>query len=225
MAVIQRDISWTPSYRLISRRYQAISFFEDVADPEDWESVFEIAKLTDPSFDVGDLGRIEIEDRLTQPGAGWVIPSFSFLCPARFNGTSFGAYYASEDMETALAETIYHRTKVLHDSDAPAQELDQLLILADIAGSFDHIVDLKESRPKIYHMDNYKFAQSFAETRHSEDSFGIVYRSVRNPGGKCIAVFRARVISNIREGGHYTYVWNGSRIESYYKKSDLKKLS
>lgn len=53
----------------------------------------------------------------------------------------------------------------------------------------------------------------------SDGSNGIVYDSVRHQDGKCIAIFRPKVLPPVKQGSHYCYVWNGSDITEVYKKS------
>ena len=44
-------------------------------------------------------------------------------------------------------------------------------------------------------------------------SDGIVYPSVRNPGGTCFVAFYPDVMAPPVQGRHISYHWNGSRID------------
>jgi hypothetical protein len=39
-----------------------------------------------------------------------------------------------------------------------------------------------------------------------------VYDSVRQDEGKCVGIFRPKLLSNCREWKHLRYVWDGARI-------------
>lgn len=42
--------------------------------------------------------------------------------------------------------------------------------------------------------------------------------AVRLPGEECVAIFQPRILSPVRQGPHYCYVWNGQEITHIYKK-------
>jgi hypothetical protein len=42
-------------------------------------------------------------------------------------------------------------------------------------------------------------------------SLGLIYPSVRKPGGTCIACFRPSVVSNVRKGARYNLIWTPTR--------------
>ena len=46
---------------------------------------------------------------------------------------------------------------------------------------------------------------------------GIVYPSVRNPGGECIAAFWPDVIAKPVQGRHFRYHWDGERIDMIHE--------
>ena len=217
-------IRWVPTWRIIADSYPPINFFERIADPADWEVLLDLARLTDPSFeDVGDIGLIPVADRISGPGVGRVIPSFTFLDPnppgSRFSNSAFGAYYAARDMETAIAETVHHREKFLQDAGITRpMDIDHLIILADIAGEFPDIRGMQADLPDIYHASDYTASQGLAATLRAAGSFGILYSSIRRAGGECVAVFRPTVITNIREGITIVYRWDGTRITGRFRK-------
>lgn len=231
MQIPTSQISWTPSYRIISDRFPPVNFFERIADPADWEALLELESMTDPSSmnSVGDISNIPIEDRITGPGAGRIMPSFIFLdqtpMGSRFSNNQFGAYYASNDLETAIAETINNRERFMHDHKImAAQELDHLIILADITGSFHDIRNLRNELPEVYNPNDYAASQTLATRLRNDNSNGIVYQSIRRTAGECIAVFRPPVISNAREDRHITYIWDGTRITGHYEKNRFQEI-
>ncbi len=230
MQVPTAEISWIPSYRIIPDRFPPVNFFERISDPADWEALLELESLTDPSFNsVGDISVVPVEDRISGPGAGRIMPSFTFLdqTPAgsRFSNYQFGAYYASNDLETAIAETVHNRENFMRNHNiTTAQELDQLVILADIAGLFHDIRNLRSELPEVYNPNDYAASQALATRLRNDNSNGIVYQSVRHSTGECIAVFRPPVISNAKEERHLTYIWDGTRITAHFEKQNFQEV-
>ncbi len=48
-------------------------------------------------------------------------------------------------------------------------------------------------------------------------SNGVAFESVRRNGGECVAVFRPRLVQNVRQSVHLRYAWDGSRIADVYE--------
>jgi hypothetical protein len=61
----------------------------------------------------------------------------------------------------------------------------------------------------VYDPDSYVASQHFARTVLDSGGHGIVYRSVRDPRGECLACFRPALVRNVRAGGHYEFRWSG----------------
>lgn len=188
--------------------------------------LLEVAKLTDPTLDIGDLSKLELPDRISGPGAQFILPSFTFRDPkgSRFSTPSFGAYYAANDLETAIYETVHHRTSFMRATNEPAQDLDQLLILADLNGLLHDIRLMKSALANVYDPSSYADSQQLAENLRKSGSMGITFQSVRYSSGECVAVWRARVLSNAREDRHITYRWDGTKITGYFDKSNYSPL-
>jgi len=225
------SIKWTPSWRIIADRYPPINFFERVANPEDWEELLELESLTNPSAkaSVGNISLIPIRDRISGPGTGKILPSFTFLDPnppgSRFSNSQFGAYYAAKEFTTAMAEAKFHQEQFMLESGINSpQDIDQLTILADILGKFHDIREWQKDLPDIYSLNDYSQSQALATHLRLQDSYGIVYSSVRHLKGECIAVFRPPVISNPRHGERVVFQWNGEKIAGHYKKSDYQQI-
>ena len=48
-------------------------------------------------------------------------------------------------------------------------------------------------------------------------SNGIAFESVRRPGGECVAIFRPRLVQNVRQSVHLRYAWDGNSIARVYE--------
>ena len=125
-------------------------------------------------------------------------------------------------METTHAETIYHRTKELREINAFEARVEMRLYLADFHEEFHDIrsnpldaLSLAQSSPEFskYHdPDGYADSQNLAQSLLVARSNGILYRSVRRPGGRCIACLRPRLVKNIRPSAHFEYRWEGGPV-------------
>ncbi len=228
--VRRREISWCPSYRIIPAKYPPVQIFEQISDIDDLQALLQIEAMTDDVARqmLGNLKLFSHEDKITGRGAGRIMPCFLIFdqesSENRFSNSEFGAYYAGREFETAIKETIFHRQKFLAQTVLPAQDIDNVLILADIKGQMHDIRGKKRSYPDLYHASNYADSQVFAHDLKKQGSFGIVYDSVRNANGQCVAVLRPQVIANCRDSGIITYIWDGAKITGYYEKSDFESL-
>lgn len=225
MTIPTSATKWQPCYRIIPSRFPPIDLFEEVADPADLEAVFEIEAMTNDRLrdEVGNLQLVPVEDRVAGPGTSAIMAAFTHLNPfgSRFTDGSFGVFYASLALETAIAETSYHRAQFMEATDEPAQELDMRVYAVDLDATLHDLRGMRESHPDYYHPTNYGPAQGLAGELRDAGSDGIVYQSVRHEGGQCAAVFRPRLLSNCRQERHICYVWDGKSITHVYEKRAL----
>ena len=119
----------------------------------------------------------------------------------RFNGPERGAWYAGFSLETAGIEVAFHKSEELREIDWREKEIFLYVdFLADFRGEFRDI--RRDSRfadcldPK-----SYSASQRLARQLLAGASAGIVYPSVRHPGGTCIACFRPALVNNVRKAG------------------------
>ncbi|HYH81685.1 MAG TPA: RES family NAD+ phosphorylase [Longimicrobium sp.] len=178
--------------------YPPLKLFERVAEPEDLEEVLAIEALTDDSVRLlaGRLERIPPEDRLTGPGAGWVMGAFMHPSPSRFNDDAVGAYYTAKDRETAIRETVYHKEQFLAATSESPLDISMRMLVAQLNGVFHDIRGDGSRWPDLYHATSYTASQAFAQELRGRRSAGITYDSVRHSGGECAAVFMPRAVSN-----------------------------
>jgi hypothetical protein len=146
--------------------------------------------------------------------------AFTHLNPegSRFSDGTYGVYYAAPTIDTAIAETRYHREKFLARTNEDPIEVDMRTYLADLDANL-HDIRGREDLPDVYHSNNYAAGQALGRELKAFNSFGIAYDSVRHAGGECVGVFRPRVLSNCIQGPHFCYVWDGSRIVAVYEKT------
>jgi len=218
-------VTWQPSYRIIPSRFPPVDLFERVADPEDWEALIEVESLTNPRLrdEVGNVSLVPAEDRISGPGTSIIMAAFTHLNPAgsRFTDGTYGVFYTTPDIETAIAETKHHRERFLRETNQDPVHLDMRVYLVDLDAELHDIRGKHATEALVYHHEKYATAQNLARTLRENGSSGIVYSSVRRPGGECAAVFRPRLLSDCRQERHLSYVWDGAQIRDVYEKRSL----
>ncbi len=170
--------------------------------------------------EVGDIALVAPEDRISGPGTSPIMAAFTHLNPEgdRFTNGTYGVFYAGKSIETAVAETKYHRIKFLQATNEPGQELDMRVYAVDLNAALHDIRGVRSSQPAYYHPKSYGMSQDLAFRLREGGADGIVYMSVREDGGECAAVFRPRLLSNCRQERHLCYVWDGKTISTIYEK-------
>ena len=221
----RRRIRWRTCYRIIPSRFPPIDLFERVASADDLAAVHELESLTNDRLrdQAGEIQLVAAADRVVGPGAGYIMAAFTHPAPggARFNDSRLGAYYAARTLETAIAETTYHRTRFMRATREPAMELDMRVLEAELDGRLHDLRGRQETLTDIYDPDDYSASQRLATKLRAAGSDGIAYDSVRHDGGQCVAIFRPRRIRTCRESLHLAYVWDGEAIVKVYEKREL----
>ena len=219
-------IEWRPSWRIIPSRFPPISLFERVTEPDDLEAIFELEAMTNPRLrdEVGDIAMVPLEDRVSGPGSSIIMAAFTHLNPegSRFTDGTFGVFYAAADIETAIAETKYHRERFMRATEQDRVELDMRVYLVDLVGDLHDLRGQREACSLVYHETNYAAAQHLAKDLRQSGANGIAYDSVRRKGGECAAVFRPPLLANPIQGQHLCYVWDGETISNVYEKRELR---
>ena len=219
-------VRWTPSYRLVPSRFPAVGLFDRVARPEDLDYVLAAESLTNDRLrdEVGELALVPPAERVSGPGTTAVMAAFTHLNPegSRFSDGSYGVYYAARDMDTAIAETVYHRARFLARTAEGAGEIDMRTYLADLRADFTELRGYGRRKPDYMHPASYAASQVFGRKQREAGANGIVFDSVRREGGQCVAVFRPKVVGSCRQGPHVCYIWDGRAITGWYEKSTVR---
>ena len=121
-----------------------------------------------------------------------------------------GAWYAAFALRTAHAEALFHRTAELEEIGG---WFDTFVQMADYLADFRAVFhDLREPRFARYlNPHSYERSQRLAGQLLEQGSNGIVYPSIRDRSGTCVASFRPALVTNVRLGGFYEYRWSGTR--------------
>lgn len=220
----RRRVAWDPCVRVVPSRFPPVNLFERVADPADYDAVFAIESLTNTRLrnEIGDLTLVPTHDRVSGPGASWLMAPFTHISASggRFSTAIFGAYYCARTLETAVAETRYHRENFLRATRQPAIEVDMRVVHARLDAELHDLRGEGSNYPELLAPDSYVASQALATRLRATGSWGIAWNSVRH-AGECAAVLRPPALSAPRQAQHLTYVWDGGRIAHVYQKSLL----
>lgn len=214
--------NWKSQYRIISSHFPPINFFENIVEPSQMEEAFYIESLTNERLleEAGELSLVRAGDRVCGKGSSIVMAAFTHIGRAsRFTDGSYGVYYCTRDLKTSIYETIYHREKFLASTEEEPGHISMRVYVGKILKPLHDIRD--EVFKTAHDPDNYIHSQLLAKTLRNQDSWGILYNSVRHEGGECVAALRPPAVSIPVQSKHLAYIWNGDRITSVYEKSGL----
>jgi RES domain-containing protein len=209
------------THRLIASRHPPIGAFDDLTvDKDELAIAFLLESATNDRVAILSR-RLQLlpESEIVQgPGASMVMAAFLHAdeAGARFTDGRLGAWYASFEVDTAIAETVYHGTRRLRLSDGAFPSSIQM---RELTARIDSVlVDLRgqqKKRPDLYDPHNYKAAQAFGvglrwpESGAGEN--GIVFDSVRRAGGTNVCIYRPSLIKlPVTQADHYEYRWDAA---------------
>jgi RES domain-containing protein len=210
-------VHWPHYTRLINSAFPPIDLFEDIADPADWALLARAEGRTNPRLaaTIGQLDLVPAERRVGGPGASYVMAPFVHCSPdrpGRFHDGNFGAFYAADTFETAVGETVHHVGRFLSATD---EEPGWLAEMRELTGALSaSLLDLRSGdHANLLAPDDYRASQAFARSKRAGGADGVVYPSVRNPGGACFAAFWPDVMAVPTQSRHFRYHWDGTRVD------------
>ncbi len=214
-------VRWRAAHRIIASRYPPIQLFERLTDdPAEWELLAEAESLTNPRIrdEIGEISLVPPEDRMSGPGASWVMASFTHVSPrgSRFSDGSYGVYYAARELETAIAETTFHMGRFYaQTADPPHGEEMRVLVGAVDASFHDLRADSAHWQAQLAPED-YAAGRELGRRLRAAGSNGIVYPSVRRRAGQCLGAFKPKAVGLPVQERHLRYHWDGRRISRYF---------
>ncbi len=215
-------VRWPRATRIIASRYPPIDLFERVdADPAVWDALIAAEMLTNPRIrdEVGEIALVPPEERVSGPGASYVMASFTHLNPkgSRFSDGSYGVYYAASGLATALTETIHHFERYARDSGDGIRDADMRVVVGRIDQTFHDIASLPEpARAAVLDPDDYGASRSLGRHLREAGSNGVVYPSVRHPSGRCVGAFRPSAVRPPVQERHIRYHYDGRRVSRWF---------
>ena len=211
-------VDWKQARRIISSRHPPVDLFEDIADPRDWALLAAAEARTNPRINerIGRLDLVPVERRVVGAGASYVMAPFvhaSAAWPGRFHDGTFGAYYAAKTFETAVAETAFHKGVFFKSTDEAPGWLAQMRELVGAVDNAFHDIRSEGGFADYLDPDSYDASQAFARELRANGSNGVVYPSVRDPGGECVGAFWPDAVGLPVQGRHLGYHFDGETID------------
>jgi hypothetical protein len=197
------------THRLLPSQYSegGASVLARIASDDDLAAVFDLDNATNE--------RLLAENNLL-PGIGIdeLVFGNAAFCHAhpegsRFNGPERGVWYAGFARETAVAEVVFHKTVALAEVGRFVDEVTYDDYLADVSAELSDLRDAPDFADCL-DPDSYVASQALAERLLAEGGLGVVYPSVRQAGGTCLALFRPAIVGNVRKGDTLRFAWDGS---------------
>jgi RES domain len=203
------------THRLIASRYPSAGILDEISSPEELDHVIDLESWTNDRIqaELGQLPLVPRDEWVTGVrNASVVMAAFCHVPPGggRFTAPPLGGWYAAFTLATAHRESIHRRTLELLEVGTLDLRVQVREYLADFAATF-HDVRRRRRFAALYDPESYAVSQPFGGGLRDAGSNGIVYRSVRDPGGQCLVAFRPRLVRNVRQGAHFEYVWRGRR--------------
>lgn len=219
------EIEWHGAVRIIRSIFPPIDLFEDIADPADWPLLIAAEQKTNPRLmeTIGNLDLVPAERRVSGPGASWLMAPFTHVSPdrpSRFSDGSFGVLYVADRFEVALLETIHHHARFMRATSQPQGWTSQFReIVLDIDAALHDLRRSGDEAAALLDPDSYAASQVLGGRLRDAGAEGIVYPSVRSPGGECAGLFYPDGAGHPVQGRHLDYHWNGERVDLYRDRS------
>ncbi|TAK92212.1 MAG: RES domain-containing protein [Burkholderiaceae bacterium] len=209
--------------RLIPSRFadQEDSVLSALADDKDTlRDLFDLDNATNQRLigEQGGLPGIGVDELIFGvPNFRIVNAAFTYARPegSRFNDGERGAWYCSFDEATVLAEIIFHKTVEYAEIDRFHDSVSYQALLADFTSVFHDLRGASAYAPCL-DPHSYVASQALAAQLLEAGSTGIIFPSVRRPGGINLACFRPALVGHVRRAQTYRLHWEGSpepRIE------------
>ncbi len=218
-------LTWSPAFRVIPSRFPAIGLFERVASPEDFDALYALEAMTNDRIrdEVGDISLVPPEERLFGPGSTCIMAAFTHLNPrgSRFSDGSYGVFYCARTRDTAIAEIRHHAAVFMTATSEQPMRLQMRLYSVGAKGDAIDLRKASRADPPIVDPNDYGHAQGIGRQLRAEGALGILYPSVRHPGGECLAALRTGIVKNCLHAAYLEYNWNGQGIDAVFEVNQL----
>ncbi len=195
-----------PTYRLVASKFPPIGLFDTVATASDMEAVLDLVGWTNDRLVAERVSLLpQSEWVFGRPNSSVVMAAFLHVAPGglRFNNGDLGAWYASAETVTAIAEVAHHLRREGVATGLPTMSRIYRCYLANLSGTYVDLHERKAEMPEIFATNSYAESQRFGEAVRATDNAGILYASVRRAGGLNIVGYRPSLILNVRQGNHF----------------------
>ncbi|MBX3635650.1 MAG: RES family NAD+ phosphorylase [Rubrivivax sp.] len=218
-----RRVRWSAACRIVPTRHPSVNLFDRVADAADFDALYALEAMSNDRVR-DELGVIELvprEQRIYGPGSGPIMAAFTHVNPegSRFSDGRYGMFYAANDRATAVAETRHHHARFLAATRQRAQHLPMRLYHVKVDAKLHDLRPPGAVAAAVYDPDDYGAARALGARLRAAGSVGVVYRSVRQPRGQCVGLFRPDAARDCLHAAILLYAWDGERFTDVYEKT------
>ncbi len=213
-------VVWKRAVRIIRSLHPPIDLFEDIADPADWPLLMSGEQKTNPRLmeSLGNLDLVPKGRRVGGVGASYLMAPFTHVSrdrPTRFSAGGFGVLYVAESFETALFETMHHHALfMVATGQKPGWTSQFREIVLDVDARLHDLRGLSGDNA-VLAPDDYRAGQALGASLRALGSDGVVYPSVRHPGGACAGLFYPDCAAGAVQGRHLDYHFDGALVDFY----------
>lgn len=215
ITLAKAQVVWPKAYRIIRSIYPPIDLFEDIADPADWEALASAESKTNPRIweHLGRLDLVPANRRVSGPGSSYLMAPFVHASPdrqGRFTDGTYGVYSVGNQEEVAIREVAYHHARTMASSREAGGWTSQFRMLINRLE-----LSLFDGRPQedLHDPDSYDVSQNLGAKLRAGGENGILYNSVRCPGGECAAIFWPDLMEVPIQGDHFEFHWDGNCVD------------
>lgn len=214
-------VAWRGARRIIRSVHPPIDLFEDLADPADWPLLIAAEQKTNPRLmeSLGALDLVPPARRVSGPGASFLMAPFTHVSPdrpSRFADGRYGVLYVARRFQTALFETMHHHARFMRRTgEAPCWTSQFRELALRVDAQLHELRGAGAGAAAVLDPDSYVASQALGRALRAQGSEGIVYPSVRDPGGECVGLFHPDLAHDVVQGRHLDYHWNGERVDYY----------
>ncbi|MET3528042.1 RES family NAD+ phosphorylase [Phenylobacterium koreense] len=215
------QVAWRGAVRIIRSVFPPIDLFEDIADPADWGLLLSAEQKTNPRLmeNVGNLDLVPETRRVGGPGASYLMAPFTHVSPdrpSRFGDGTFGVLYAADRFDVALLETIHHHGRFMaRTRERPGWTSQFREIVLSVNAELHDLRGGAEKFAAALSPEDCAESRRLGVALRATGPEGVVYPSVRRPGGECVGLFYPDLASDPVQGRHLDYHWNGERVDLY----------
>lgn len=218
-----RRIRWPDACRIVPTRHPSENLFDRVADAADFDALYALEAMSNERArdELGEIERVPHDQRRFGPGSGPIMAAFTHVNTegSRFSAGEWGMFYAAKERDTAVAETRFHHARFLAATHEPPLHLPMRLLTVAIDAKLHDLRPPGAVAAAVFDANDYTASRALGAQLRAAGSEGVVYRSVRAPGGQCTGLFTPRGASRCVHAAVLLYAWDGQGFTDVYEKT------
>ena len=213
-------------FRNIATCNPSQNLFDDIAQPQDYENLFELEESSNP-----------IHKKINQKSRPLEYGSFCslFLKPltppwgqGRFgDGHNYGVIYTALEEKTSIKEVFFYLQKdalrMFPHTSGTFIQYDRSMLKAKIESKkVYNLCSLAKKYPELVHKESYDFCQKIGVQARKKEAEALMSFSVRNEGGICVPIFTANCIKKDKKIFYLSFVFYKSGRYEIQKSKEIQ---